>query len=194
MKFSTGNILNVSKADAIILPVSCYMASNPEGEPKTVLNSPLQQQATSRWPSLAPMVSKFIHNRGGIVSIVKSPNPYVRPPSGHTFAVVILPTRPNKIYKSETSPEDILPEHLEEFDKATTWIPGYMGKTRLGMIEAGLPELVELANKQDWDRLYLPRLGANRSGIEWSVTCNLLEKHLDDRFTCIEYLKVRKRK
>ena len=181
-----GNIFLQSDAEAVVLPISCYISPHKTDTPLTALNSPLQKHAVLRWKDLPRIIGSMLYDEGGIVKVVMSKGE-ISYPVNSSFDLIAFPTRPGKVYVSEVSLKNILPEYTDEYQKAKRWIPGYMSKTLLQIIEAGLPELVELTNTRGWKKVYIPRFGINRSGIEWEVTRKLLDTYLDDRFISLEY-------
>lgn len=59
-------------------------------------------------------------------------------------------------------------------------------KPDMRLIEAGVEELVALANIYPWEKVFLPRLGCGPGGLDWEETVRPLYKLiLDDRFVVV---------
>lgn len=55
-------------------------------------------------------------------------------------------------------------------------------KADISLIECSARQLVEMAVKFNWERIFLPRPGCGNGGLKWEQVKPVLENVLDDRF------------
>ena len=59
----------------------------------------------------------------------------------------------------------------------------------LSIIEQSAKELMELANKHDWERIIAPRFGCGAGELTWEQVEPVVEPYLDDRFSIYTFKK-----
>ena len=60
-------------------------------------------------------------------------------------------------------------------------------KADIELIKTSASQLMEMADKFEMKNIYLPRPGCGNGGLKWEDVQPILDKCLDDRFTCITF-------
>ena len=66
-------------------------------------------------------------------------------------------------------------------------IPGWACVADINLIERSAHELVTMANKFDWEQIFLPRPGCGAGELSWATVRPILADIFDDRFVCVTY-------
>lgn len=171
MKLEYGNILTMD-ADAYCVTTNGFVKKNG----CAVMGRGIAKQVADIYPDLPKILGKLLTNKGNNVHILKD--------LGNEY-IVSFPTKP--VYT--VSKGDNVVSHARILYPLLAYVPGYHAISQLDIIERSCIQLVQLTDKQGWNRVILPPPGCGNGQLNWDDVRPILEKHLDDRFVVVTFNK-----
>lgn len=171
MKFEYGNILTMD-ADAYCITTNGFVKKNGSA----VMGRGIAKQVADIYPDLPEILGKLLKNKGNIVHILKD--------LGNEY-IVSFPVKPSYTFSNGSN----VVSHASTRYPIGAFVPGYHAKAQLDIIERSCIQLVQLTDKQSWNRVILPYPGCGAGELNWDDVRLILEQHLDDRFVAVTFNK-----
>jgi len=171
MKEIQGNLFDhIGKADAICITTNGFVKSNGE----CVMGKGCAQEATKRWPGIALLLGDSIKADGNAVIPLISENETV---------ILSFPVKSIR----ETFDGTNAVRHMTSKFKVGDSMPGWACKAKIDIIESSASCLARIATAHKWTNIILPRPGCGAGELNWAEVKEVLNKHLDDRFSSITF-------
>ena len=168
-----GNLFE-QKDTVIVICTDGWVNESGNAEPRSETAS----QASQIWPGLPSALGDNTRKEGSICQVVMT-----HYSSRVPLTVVSFPTKPGKIYL--TNKKNLIKSAVPKGSSLSLYLPGAAAYSNLNIIRHSAEELVELTNKQKWDRVYLPRVGCGSGQLKWKAVKEIIAPILDDRFTIL---------
>ncbi len=167
-----GNMLDlVGQVDAICITTNGFVKKNNEA----VMGKGCAKAAAGRWPQLPGILGDLITEHGNRVFRLLTVD-----------GTEILSYPVKRIRRTlETAGElDLVVSHMQNKFKGGSVVPGWALKAELPIITRSAAQLLEIADREKWESIVLPRPGCGAGELPWeNHTHRALSIRLDDRFT-----------
>jgi hypothetical protein len=164
--------------DAIAITTNGTVKKNGEG----VLGRGCAKEAVEKWKKfniprcLGDTISRYGNNVAVLVDHRCNPIPYslvsfpVKPESA-----IVLPDKSN-----------IVP-HMHKYVQPGQVVQGWASVAKLDIVARSAQQLMDLATRERFGTIILPRPGCNNGRLKWDDVKKILEKTLDDRVMIISF-------
>lgn len=171
MKEVKGNLWQFD-TDVICITTNGYIKSNGEA----VMGMGCAAQAKSLNPEIPRILAEAIRTNGNVVNILTNRQ--------GKKVLVSYPVKP--VGKMWTKEEDVVTHQRSKF-KSGSYVHGWACVADINIIVESAKQLVAMADKEEWKRVLLPRMGCGAGELKWEVVRELVKDILDDRFTIITF-------
>jgi len=174
MREMIGDIFKQHKwADACCITTNGYV--NKKG--LAVLGRGVAYQAASRVKELPELLAEQLKRHGNVVNVL------MEHPAQH---LISFPVKPVNVILTPSRPEMLIKSMRGKFKNGDI-VPGCFAMARLSLVERSARQLAELADKQGYNNIVLPRPGCGNGELAWEDVKPLLQSYLDDRFYICTY-------
>jgi len=166
-----GNIFSlVGKVDAICITTNGCIKK----DGSNVMGKGVAKQARDKWPGLEFALGRLIKDNGNHVQkIINIEGTYI----------VSFPTKPDHIYIMNASDlNQKVVSYMRSKMSITNFCPGWACKSDINLIKQSASELIELADKEGWKSVAIPKPGCSNGELNWKEVSGILSDILDDRF------------
>lgn len=173
MKEAKGNMWDMS-CDAICISTNGFVKSNGE----CVMGRGCAKEVAEFFPEIPKILGDRIKKYGNVVNKLR-----------HYEGVAILsfPVKPVSFkFLNELDCENIIKHMRYKFNSGDV-VPGWACVADINIIEQSAKQLVEMANKHDWEKILIPRVGCGYGELKWTDVKPILDGILDDRFHAVTF-------
>tara|TARA_R110000851_G_scaffold6029_5_gene24556 strand:+ start:1648 stop:2169 length:522 start_codon:yes stop_codon:yes gene_type:complete len=173
MHVTHGDMWNeIGVVDAVCITTNLYIKK----DKTSVMGKGCARQARDRYPGIERLVGLANDNMVGFSGVA-------RLQQDEGTWIVSFPVKPSIGFSDGTN---VVSHQQFRFDSGSI-VPGWAMKADLATIRRSAVQLAELADKQGWQNIVVPRPGCGAGELDWGIVCEVLDEHLDDRFTIITY-------
>jgi len=166
----------LGNSDAVCITTNGYVKK----DGTAVMGKGIALQAVEQWPEVSRILGDLIRRKGNRVHILEGIPNYLE-----KAKLVSFPVKPKSIvYNGENLAKSI---NWGKF-KIGQSLPGWMAKGDIRLIEKSCKQLLELTDKNKWEKVVLPKPGCGAGELTWNVVEEILEEYFDNRFI-ISYLE-----
>lgn len=159
----------LQRVDAICITTNGFLKQNK----LPVMGRGCALQAKKRYTQIEKNLSQHLLQNGNNVGVILK--------DGRTD-IVSFPVKP----RSAPLGSPVV-EHMKGKKFHSNIVPGWACKADLELIRTSALQLKELADKNNWKYVVLPRPGSGAGELNWSDVKPVIEDILDDRFAAITY-------
>ena len=171
MKEARGNMWDMS-CDAICISTNGFLKSSGE----CVMGRGCAKEAAEFFPEIPKLLGDRIKKYGNVVNKLRH---------YEGVAIVAFPVKPEM--NPFLSDKNEVVKHMRDKYKLGDQVPGWACVALINIIEQSAKQLVEMANKHDWETILIPRVGCGFGELDWKVVKPVLDKILDDRFYAVTF-------
>jgi hypothetical protein len=170
---SRGNILDlVGRVDAVCITTNGFIKKNGEA----VMGKGCAKAAAERWPQLPAILGNLITEHGNRVFRLLTVD--------RTEILSYPVKRIRRTMEEETEIPLLVVRHMQNKFKVGSVVPGWALKAELPIIIRSAAQVLEIADRESWNQIILPRPGSGAGELEWqNHVKQALDIRLDDRFT-----------
>ena len=174
MKTKRGNILDkMNKYDAVCITTNGFVTTTT----KAVMGRGIAYSFDNRF-NIAYKLGKILIKKGNHVHIILKKNKY------HPV-ICSMPVKPFSV-KVDKKCINIV-RHARYNYRKGEYAPGFHAVADIKIIKKSTKELVKMADQEGWKKVLLPRPGCGAGELTWKEVKPVLNKILDDRFTCMTF-------
>jgi hypothetical protein len=171
MIVATGNIFH-AVCDAVCITTNGFTKANGE----SVMGRGCAKAAAQQIPTLPLALGTAIKRYGNVTQIVWSQN---------NVSLLAFPVK--GVSASCADDKCNVVNHMKNKFNPGQSVPGWACVASIELIEKSAKQLVELADYHNWKTVVLPLPGCGAGELSWTHVSPILEKILDDRFTCMSF-------
>ncbi len=169
MKEAFGNMLHVD-CDALCVTTNGFVTS----KGTAVMGRGIALSIARAIPDIHNTLGKLMLKNGNVTQIIMEYN---------NIQLIAFPVKP--IYTVNQGNNIV--SHVQNSYAIGETVPGFHAKAELKIIKQSAEQLVKLTDAFGWNNVILPRPGCGAGELEWTVVKPVLEKILNDRFTCYTF-------
>lgn len=171
MQEITGDLWH-TECDAVCISTNGFIKSNGE----CVMGRGCAKQAADFFPEIPKILGDRIRKYGNVVNKLRHYN---------TVAILSFPVKPEMNPYLNNHNEVV--KHMRHKYSIGSQVPGWACVADIGIIEQSTKQLVEMTDKNGWQKVLIPRVGCGHGELNWADVKPVLNKILDDRFYAITY-------
>ena len=174
MKEITGELFE-QICDGICITTNAFVKKNG----RCVVGRGCAKQSQDKWPDFDLELARNIRNLGNV------PAPVLPKTTSRPYTVISFPVKPASVICNANSSNVV--RHMQKRFKSGQWVPGWAATADLNIIADSARGLVALVNHLGYHNVVLPRPGCGAGELNWEDVSPILNRILDDRFSCITF-------
>ena len=171
MKELKGDLFSIP-CDAICISTNGFVKNNGE----CVMGRGCAKQAADYFPEIPKLLGSNIRANGNNVTHL---NDYCG------VGIVAFPVKPET--KSYMGSKCEVVKHMQSKFSIGDRVPGWACVADIELIKKSAVQLVKLTDKEGWEKVLIPRVGAGYGELDWKDIKPVLDEILDDRFTSVTF-------
>lgn len=166
-----GDLFDI-ECDAVCISTNGFVKANGEN----VMGRGCAKQAAEFFPEIPKLLGDRIKKYGNVVNKLRH---------YEGVAIVSFPVKPEMNPLLADKKEVV--KHVRGKYKLGDQVPGWACVADIGIIEQSAIQLVEMADKNEWEKILIPRVGCGAGELDWSDVKPILDRILDDRFYAVDF-------
>lgn len=171
MKEVKGDLFDI-ECDAICVSTNGFVTKSG----KCVMGKGCAKQAAEFFPETPKLLGDRIKKYGNVVNKIR-----------HFEGVAILSFPVKPVTSICVTVKSQVVKHMQYLYKMGDEVPGWACVANIDIIEQSARQLVEMTDKNGWNKVLIPFVGCGAGELCWSDVKPVLDKILDDRFVAVTF-------
>ena len=176
MKYWYGDLIEEKLGDDCVICITTNGFVKKTGQ--AVMGKGIAKQIKDKISKIDIQLGNIIRIAGNEVNVIRDYD---------KTKIVAFPVKPDKIYVDNPDKVNFAVNHMRHKFKMYDTIPGWACVADIEIIYESTKRLVQLADKNKWNEIYLPKPGCGAGELEWEDVSPIMEELLDDRFYICDF-------